>query len=207
MERLELQQGLAKTDAPVASTPSLSVVKLKPRPEESAPRLPTDIEVIEPSLENEEPTRGAESAVAEVPSAGGDEQFENGLKALNTGNLVYGIDVLLEFAQAHRRHPKADNALYYSGVGFMGLENLDGAMRTFQRVLEEYPAGDAVRESLMKLGECHVKRNHLAAARDIFEKVARQYKGSQVSLEAQSRLKNLEASRLTGKPSPTKQEE
>jgi TolA-binding protein len=157
-------------------------------------------------LENEGPLL-AETAVSEESSPSGDEQFEQGLKALNTGNLVFGIDLLMQFAQAQRRHPKADNALYYSGVGFMGLENLDSAMLTFQRVLEEYPAGDAVRESLMKLGECHVKRNHIAAARDIFEKVARQYQGSQVSLEAHARLKNLEASRPTGKPSPTKQEE
>lgn len=192
---------------PKASTeiPTLTVVKLKPK-KEAAPKLRTDVEVREPSSsEVLEPSpevlaamkkiaaeqRGEPSEPEEIDPATGDQLFEKGLDALKTGNVSGGVEQLQKFAGAAPQHAKADNALYFSGVGLMGLNSYEDAARTFEEVVTRYPAGDAVQDSLLKLAECRIKLNKPEQARAVYQKIVSRFPGTAAATQAQGRLTQL----------------
>ncbi len=180
-----------------ADVPALTVVKLKPK-REAAPKLRTEVEVLEPSPEVlaamkkiEAEQRGEPSEPEELDPAQGDEIFQKGLDALKTGNVSGAIDQLQKFASAAPRHAKADNALYFSGVGMMGLNNFEDAARTFEEVASRYPAGDAVQDSMLKLAECRMKLNRPREARAVYEKIVSRFPGTVAASQAQGRLTQL----------------
>ena len=58
----------------------------------------------------------------------------------NTSN-----DRLRAFALENPKHPKADNALYFAGVGRMGLQDWAGAAKTLEQLLAHQPLELVVR--------------------------------------------------------------
>jgi len=180
-----------------AEVPSLTVVKLKPR-HEAAPRLKTEVEVLEPSPEVldamkkiQAEDKGEPTEPQEIDAVTGDELFDKGLQALKTGNVSGGVEQLQSFAAAAPNHAKADNALYFSGVGLMGLESYEEAARTFEQVQSRYPAGDAVQDSMLKLAECRMKLNKPAEARAVYMKIVSRFPGTAAADQAQGRLTQL----------------
>jgi tol-pal system protein YbgF len=214
-----------------AEVPALTVVKLKPKTEESealrrkgprpqgdaeesealrrkgprpqgkmeaAARLDTEVEVLEPSPEVvaamkkiEAESRGEPSEPEEIDAEQGEAIFEKGLQALKTGNVSGGVDQLQKFAAAAPKHSKADNALYFSGVGLMGLSSYEDAARTFEEVASRYPAGDAVQDSMLKLAECRLKLNSPKEARAVYQKIVSRFPGTAAATQAQGRLTQL----------------
>jgi tol-pal system protein YbgF len=176
------------------AVPSLTVVKLKPRAQ-AAPKIATGVAIVEPAPEVLDNLKGAaaEPAVEEDRDVG-DALFEHGVSALKTGNVERGVAELQKFAAESPRHPRADNALYFSGLGLMGLNDFEDAARAFEDVVARYPAGDAVLDSMLKLAECRVRLNHPADARTVYQKIVVAYPGTSAATTAQSRLSSLTAS-------------
>ncbi len=177
------------------AVPALTVVKLKPR-QQAAPKLSTGVPIVEPApefLEALKPSSGSEQA-EELDHDIGDALFDQGVAALKTGNVAGGILDLQKFAAEAPKHPRADNALYFSGLGLMGLNDFDGAARAFDEVIAKYPAGDAVLDSLLKLGECRVRLNRPADARLVYQKIVTTYPGTTAATAARARLSSLTAS-------------
>ncbi len=191
-------RGFALTSVEPAAekVPSLTVVKLKPR-QQAAPRLATGVQIVEPApqvldaLQNAAPSEPAD----EVDPNIGEAFFDQGVTALKTGNVAGGILELQKFAAESPRHPRADNAIYFSGLGLMGLNDFEAAAKAFEDVVARYPAGDAVLDSMLKLGECRVRLNKTADARVVYEKIVLSYPGTTAATAAKARL-----SSLTGSP-------
>jgi tol-pal system protein YbgF len=182
---------------PSAEVPSLTVVKLKPK-HEAAPKIQTDVEVLEPSPEViaamkkiEAENRGEPAEPPEIDAATGDEMFDHAMSSLKTGNITGGVQQLQKFAQEAPQHAKADNALYFSGVGLMGLNDYEDAARAFEEVQTRYPAGDAVQDSMLKLAECRLKLNKPAEARAVYQKIVSRFPGTAAADQAQGRLTQL----------------
>lgn len=186
-----------KRETVSAEVPALTVVKLKPK-KEPAPRLNTEVEVLEPSPEVlaamkkiEAEQRGEPSEPEELDPVQGEAIYERGLDALKTGNVSGGVEALQKFAVAAPKHAKADNALYFSGVGLMGLNSFEDAARTFEEVASRYPAGDAVQDSMLKLAECRLKLNKPAEARAVYQKIVSRFPGTAAASQAQGRLTQI----------------
>jgi TolA-binding protein len=154
---------------PKVAVPELTVVKLKPKAE-PAPALPTQVAVVEPdadqvemfvssSPDSSEPASASAPAAAPVNSAALDAEFEQAVSMLRTGNVEGGVARLQAFADQNPRHSRADNALYFAGLGMIGLNDNEGASLVFQRLIESYPAGDAVLDGMLRLAECRLKLN------------------------------------------------
>jgi tol-pal system protein YbgF len=208
--RLEQQQGVGRVDAPrnissasaperhdaMTTLPPLTVVKLKPK-KETAPALNTDVEVFEPSLDVVAAIKKIEAEQKGIPSeqevdpVEGEQVFEKSLSALKTGNVIGAVEQLKQFAQAYPTHAKADNALYFSGVGSMGLDRFEEASATFEAVVHRYPAGDAVQDSMLKLAECRLKLNKPQEAKAVYERVVSRFPGTAAATLAQRRLAHL----------------
>lgn len=179
-----------KTVAPssVDALPPLAVVKLKPR-REAAPKLATAVEVSEPPetivQEFQQP--------AAAPASGGDAtiadaEFESGMTMLKTGSADEGVQAMLQFVTDWPHHPKADNALYFVGLTAMSDRDFEKAATTFERVLAQYPAGDAVLDSMLKLADCRVRLNRTREARATWEKIVTNFPGTTAASQAQARL-------------------
>jgi TolA-binding protein len=182
-----------------AEVPDLKVVKLKPKAE-PAPPLPTQVAVVEPdadqvemfvsaSPESSEPASGPASAP--VNSAALDAEFEQALSLLRTGSVEVGVARLQAFAEQNPRHSRADNALYFAGLGMIGLNDNEGASIVFQRLIETYPAGDAVLDGMLRLAECRLKLNQREDARALYTRVITQFPGTAAATQAEQRLASL----------------
>ncbi len=179
--------------------PSLTVVKLKPR-NEPAPRMEVSVPVVEP------PKDAVDELIAAAPdprearfasprrassSAGAELEFDAGLTALKTGNVSGGVNRLQRFASEYPKHPKADDALYFSGIGLMGLGDYEAAASSFEQVLTNYPASNVVQESMLKLAECRMRLNKVSDARRLYTQLVARFPGTAAAAQAEQRLGSL----------------
>ncbi|MFT3707931.1 MAG: tetratricopeptide repeat protein [Archangium sp.] len=173
---------------PSDALPPLAVVKLKPR-REAAPKIPTVVEVSEPpttisdelSNNSDDPNEPSAASLAET-------QYEHGVELMKTGNSAVGITQLEQFVTDWPRHPRADNALYFTGLALMSQKDFEPASERFERVVAQYPAGDAVLDSMLKLAECRLKLNRAAEARATWQKIVTSFPGTSAAAQAQARL-------------------
>jgi TolA-binding protein len=183
----------------LVSVPALTVVRLKPRADGARP-LATAVAVVEPPdslLEQAEAP--AALAPPEVPDASaradGDAlvqaAFEQAMGALRTGNVEGGVARLTRLAQDNPRHPVADNALYFAGLGLVGLGEQERAAVTFETLIATYPDGDAVLEAMLRLAECRVRLGRRADARALYTRILTQYPGTAAATQAEGRLAAL----------------
>lgn len=213
LERMELHQSVRESStapaqaaraeaAKAPAVPDLTVVKLKPRVE-PAPPLPTAVPIVEPSSEDMEAfvavsdgDSGGRSTPDEEPAAQAepgvlDAEFEQAVAALRTGNVEGGIQRLLRFAEENPRHSRADNALYFSGLGLMGQKDHKAAIRSFERLIHQYPAGDAVLDGMLRLAECRVRLDQREDARALYTRILTQFPGTAAATQAEQRLASL----------------
>ncbi|WP_371745566.1 tol-pal system YbgF family protein [Myxococcus sp. CA033] len=202
----------------LTSTPDLAVVKLKPR-FEPAPKLSTQVAVVEPESEQVEMfissvpdgTPGSASGGTTLASTGGatmvttreddpadqpdpdvlEADYEKSVSLLRTGNVEGGVQRLRRFSEENPRHPRADNALYFSGLGQMGLNEFKDAAKSFERLIATYPAGDAMLDGMLRLAECRMRLNQAADARALYTRVVTQFPGTAAATQAEQRLAAL----------------
>jgi TolA-binding protein len=200
-------------DAPVEGAslgraPSeLAVVRLKPR-KDPAPRIATSVAVVEPDEDQMEmfigpagedsgpavsaaTTASRADALPDKDPALLDAEYERSVALLRTGNVEGGVDQLTRFADANPRHPRADNALYFAGLGQMGLQDAASAAKTFERLIKTYPAGDAIQDGMLRLAECRVRLNQAVDARALYTRVVTQFPGTAAATQAEQRLAAL----------------
>lgn len=211
LERLEAEAAVRgakeKRDAVSATTPELAIIKLKPK-NNPAPKIDTTVPVSEPAEEaaevlgnngsdatlvfkDEEDPKDTPAVDEELAQA----EFDQAMGAMKVGNIDGGVLKLIAFANAHGRHPKADNALYFAGVGMMGQEKYDEAAKVFDQIVEGYPAGDSTVDSMLKLAECRMKLNQTDDAQALYTRVVESYPGTPAANAAQQRLASLPRAR------------
>lgn len=180
------------------------MVKLKPK-KEAAPKLETVVEVSEPpesitrELKQREDDADAKDEGKDAPPDDADlsmaeAQFERGLESMKTGNSEAGIAQMQQFVTDWPRHPKADNALYLAGTSFFAVKDYEHALPLFERVIGQYPAGDALLDSMLKLAECRLKLRGPREARATWEKIISGYPGTTAATQAQARLHSSQTS-------------
>ncbi len=215
LERLEVRDTVSRAKAAAPATPApaapaapaqgsselmpqLAVVKLKPK-DDPAPSLPVRTRVVEPDPDDMEafvssspgPSESAEDKEPRQDPALADAEFEQALTALRTGNVDGGVERLKRFAEENPRHPRADNALYFSGLGMIGLKDYKGAAGVLARLIETYPAGDAVTDGMLRLAECRQRLNQPDDARALYTRLVTQFPGTAAATQAEQRLAAL----------------
>lgn len=184
---------IAKQESSLDALPPLTVVKLKPR-RDAAPRIDTGVAVVEPPATVVDELGDSKSAGETPPSddptdlAIAETQFERALDSLKTGNAEGGVQAMQQFVVEWPRHPRADNALYFAGVGLMSAGEFEQAASSFQRVTAEYPAGDAVVDAMLKLADCRLKLKQPREAQSTWERIVQTYPGTAAATQAQARL-------------------
>jgi TolA-binding protein len=160
--------------------PQLKTVKLSPRrpranPVDRAPRLPAEIDLKEPD----------QNALAELDrvtvdpgirrEVEADMAFAGAVRRLNDGDLNGAEVDLLAFAGRYPRHAAADNALYLAGLVRQNRGDCAAAVALFERVPQEYPAGDAVPQALLEKGRCLTALQRNSEARVLLAKLVQEH--------------------------------
>ena len=179
-----------------AELPELTVIKLRPR-RSRAPRLATDVQVVEPDTDDVEAFVAAQSGATaepelpEVDPAILDARFDAAVAGLRTGDIEGSAATLQRFAQEHPKHPRSDNALYLSGLGLAGLKEWKRAAALFEDLIDRYPAGDAVLDAMLRLAECRARLAQPDLARALYTRVLTQFPGTAAATQAEQRLAAL----------------
>jgi TolA-binding protein len=113
------------------------------------------------------------------------------MAALRTGNVEGGVARLTRFAEGFPLDARADNALYFAGLGQMGLQELEAAALTFERLVATYPAGDAVLDGMLRLAECRMRLHRKDDARALYTRILTQFPGTAAASQAEARLASL----------------
>ncbi len=178
----------------------LEVTKLQPRSEpraerppppavpiRAAVREPTDDEVLEAlGVGGESPGESPGASPGEAEGL-----YERGMQALRTGDPLGAARALKDFAARHPRHPQADNALHFAGVGLAAVGDLEGASLLFERVLADHPAGDARMDAMLELAQCRAKLDRRDEARALYLELIQTWPGTPAASHAQARLAGL----------------
>ena len=73
----------------------------------------------------------------------------------------------------------------------MGLKDYAVAAKTFLRLIDNYPAGDAVLDGMLRLAECRLKLDQKEDARALYTRVITQFPGTAAATQAEQRLASL----------------
>lgn len=126
-------------------------------------------------------------------------EYEEAFRAYRQGDYGGSIDRFRAFLQNNASSEYADNALFWMGECYYKLGDLERAVLTFEDVVKRYPQGNKVPDALyrqatalLELGERSGQRaSYAPAARQIFERIARDYPSSDRAAEANRQLEKL----------------
>lgn len=151
---------------------------------DSAPPLDTDVELREPGE-----LAGLAPAPAPAPAPAVD--YEAGVAALAEGKVAEAAALLERFVGANARHAAADNALVSLGEAYARSGQPGRALKVWQRVVSDYPAGDSVARALLRYASTCSELGRKAAARAALERVIQDYPGTEAASEARTGLSGL----------------
>ncbi len=170
-------ESIQKSEAP----PKLQTVKLHPAKEKgrpqirnsprdpavraAPPRLPAQVELKEPDEERlaelDQPLvdPGARDALA------AEKAFATAVQQLNAGDYLTAQTEFLSFVAHWPKNASADNAVYYAGLARAASGDCAGAIGLYNRVMHDYPAGDARLPAALERGRCLLNSGKREAGR------------------------------------------
>ncbi|MFQ5682619.1 MAG: tol-pal system protein YbgF [Candidatus Binatia bacterium] len=132
----------------------------------------------------------------EKPAAGSDavkKDYEEARKLLEQKDYRGAIARFKEFLKKHPKNDYSDNAQYWIGESHYALKEFDQAILEFDTVRRNYPEGDKVPASLLKLGFAFAELGDKVDARLILQKLIDRYPQSSEVVKAKQKLKALES--------------
>jgi tol-pal system protein YbgF len=134
----------------------------------------------------------ASEKIAEASDPAGRE-YEEALRVLERKEYRASIARFKEFLQKYPKTEYADNAQYWIGESHYALREFDQAILEFDSVRRNYPEGDKVPASLLKLGFAFAELGDKVDARLILQELVERYPQSEEATKAKDKLKALGA--------------
>jgi tol-pal system protein YbgF len=200
----ELEQKLSQSELPRPApsarkppdTPQLKVVRIAPDepepiadPEENAPRpvvrvvgsgtvrkgRSESVETYDPDPEGApQPIHSSESRASALdPNARA--AYDAALNLVYAKKYDAALDAFASFLMRWPDHPNADNAHYWRGECYAGKGDLPQAETQFQGVLRQFPLGNKIPDSLLKLTLIQEKLGKATEAKASRERLLRDY--------------------------------
>jgi TolA-binding protein len=171
--------------------------RLRRNPVDRAPRLPTATDLKEPEegelrrLEESEPRASRRSEDPGRNAAQADQAFARAVQKLNDGDRAGAGRDLLSFAARYPQHAAADNAIELAGLAKAQDGDCAAALALFDRVVAEYPAGDAVPAARLEAGRCLLRLGRADEAKATLAAVEKDYPDVPEASQARAVLNGL----------------
>ncbi len=132
---------------------------------------------------------------ASTSSAEEVQSYRNAYGSWRRGEVQACIEGFREFLQTYPSSPYADDALYWMADCYTRQGDHEKAILRFAKIVEMYPTGNKAPDALFRQGEVLLKLGpgYDSAARDVFQRVVREYPDSPRASEARRQLDRLGA--------------
>jgi len=158
-------------------------------PVERAPRLSTTTGLREPDEDDVARLTPPRTPVDEAHHiADADRAFAGAVARLNGGDRAGAEADLLAFARRNPQHAAADNAIHLAGLARAQDADCPSALKLFDRVADEYPAGDALPAAQLEAARCLVKLGRGGEARAALAALEKDHPDSPEATQARAML-------------------
>ena len=148
------------------------------------------------------PDPGASSTARAGPGGRASDEvraYEAAFRFYRAGDYPVAIDHFGKFLQNYAASDKADNALFWIGECYLKLGDHERAVLTFEDVTKRYPKGNKAPDALYRQAIAIIEigrrtrqeASYAAAAREILERIVRDYPESDRVPEARRQLEKL----------------
>lgn len=131
----------------------------------------------------------AASAVGDAESA--TKAYNVAYEAMRSGEIDAALAQFRAFGERFPRHDLSDNAQYWVGECFYARKEFAEALKEFRRVIDEYPTGNKVPDSLLKIGLSYQSLGDGRTAKDVLGQVVEIFPESSAARVARERLGRL----------------
>jgi tol-pal system protein YbgF len=118
----------------------------------------------------------------------GQELYQSSLRMFNAGNYPSALAGFQRFFDGGPSADYRDNALYWIGECYYAIEAFWPALVSFQRVVDEYPDGNKVPDSLLKIGLTYERMNNRDSASEVLSVLVETYPLTEAARRASQRL-------------------
>ncbi len=152
-----------------------------------------------PGIAGPRPTDPAPLGGAPTAASTEIRDYENSFRLYRAGDYRRAIDRFEAFLQTHPSSDYADNALFWMGECYFKLGDYERAVLVFEDAVKRYPEGNKVPDALYRQGRALLEIGarsqqaaaYIPAARQVFERIVKDYPDSERVLEAQRELERL----------------
>lgn len=150
-----------------------------------------------PVASHEPPPAAPTVAPAPVPAiAAGDptheqEEYQAAFGLLKNGRYSESITAFRAFMEKYPDGTYADNALYWLGEASYVNRDFTAALGDFNQLLQQRPASPKVPGALLKIGYVHYEQGDWSQARNILERLEKEYPGTTEAQLAGQRLSRM----------------
>lgn len=106
------------------------------------------------------------------------ERYQNAYTVLRAGNFDQAIAEFQGLLKDHPNGEYADNAYYWIGEALLVKGDKQGAMQSFDKVVQNYPKSNKVPDALLKLGFVQLGLNNRIKAKEYLDYVIVAYPGT-----------------------------
>jgi tol-pal system protein YbgF len=191
-ETLEARYGTpADSGGARSSTRSAAAGPRNPQPpvDVGGARLPTSGS---PGSSVATPTAGRSAVSPSIGGSGARANYDRALDQFNAGQYAEALQSLTAFVESGPAPDYMDNALFWMGECYYGLGRYNDALGYFQRVVSEYPDGNKVPDSLLKVALSYERLDNVASAREVLSVVVDTYPATDAARRASERLQSLQ---------------
>lgn len=148
------------------------------------------------SVPTAEKTSGVKPTAAVTPTVPIDSKKESAAyqKAFNLLKQGRYKESIVAFGSFLKKFPGGsyeDNAQYWLGEASYVSRDFDTALSEFTKVIEHYPDSAKVPGAMLKSGYIHYEKRAWTTARDLFERLKKQYSGTTEARLAANRLDRM----------------
>ncbi len=118
--------------------------------------------------------------------------YQTAFNLLKQGRYKESIESFRGFLSQFRGGVYEDNAQYWLGEASYVNRDFDTALVEFNKVVENYPASSKVPGALLKSGYIHYEKGEWGQARDLFNRLTREFSGSTEARLAVKRLQRMD---------------
>ena len=137
------------------------------------------------------PPASPESPGPATPRVPGVELFHRGYSSYSQGDYQQARLALARFRDLNPGHDLSDNAQYWIGECYAAEGRWEAALAAYRVVLDHFPFGDKVADSLLKSGYVLLDLGRLAEARRLLEQVTEEFPGTGPARRAAEHLSRI----------------
>lgn len=127
------------------------------------------------------------AALGEAESA--DQLYASALAHYQSGNLGQAVLEFTDLIAGFPKHPLAEDAQFWIGAAYFAEQDFRQALLEFRKVIDQYPTGKKAPDALYKIGLSYRSLFEAEPAREVWERLIRDFPGSEAARLARSSMR------------------